>query len=241
MTTKPAELVLLSFYVFFLVVALSFAFLACWRINTYSFSADLAQNYPVSFDELPEYRINYGNPNSNTYLSFIARNRVRFQKNRAQEQLESIIERSMSISAEQFSDRTQSTLSGDPISSKDSMKSPEISIIYTMWPDSTPKKSSSHAYNETFGHRSSSFAISHLSNDTVSSLQSSKTFAGSGMDFSPLRPRDWSEAHVKKDFISNAFRQSILILCSRLFSKFIRLDTAGKLKQPIGPGLHLCV
>ncbi|EFP76038.2 hypothetical protein PGT21_001273 [Puccinia graminis f. sp. tritici] len=199
MTTKPAELVLLSFYVLFLIIALSFAFLACWRINTYSFPSCLARNYAVSFTDLPETEYtNYGNPSTNTYLSFIARSRIRFQKKTAQEQLESAIERSMTINAETFSDRTQSTLSSDPISSGNSMKSPEISIIYSTWPASGPQKTTSQSYKEENGHRSNSFAMSHLSNGTDSSFHSGKSFASTGMDFSSLRPRDWSEAHVKK-------------------------------------------
>ncbi|KAI9622048.1 hypothetical protein H4Q26_015486 [Puccinia striiformis f. sp. tritici PST-130] len=184
MTIKPAELVLLSFYVLFLVVALSLTFLACWRIGTYSYSPELGENYACAFTESPRRR-DHGNPNTDTYLSFVARNRARFLEDMAQEQLASAIERSLTVNAENFSDRTQSTLSTDPIPYEDPLKS--------------PKKVSIQPYKEQIEHRSLSFAMSHLSSTgTGSSLQSSKTFAGSGMDLSSIRPRDWSEAHVKK-------------------------------------------
>ncbi|KAH9453861.1 hypothetical protein Pst134EB_013963 [Puccinia striiformis f. sp. tritici] len=198
MTIKPAELVLLSFYVSFLVVALSLTFLACWRIGTYSYSPELGENYACAFTESPRRR-DHGNPNTDTYLSFVARNRARFLEDMAQEQLASAIERSLTVNAENFSDRTQSTLSTDPIPYEDPLKSSKISIHYSMWPASSPKKVSIQPYKEQIEHRSLSFAMSHLSSTgTGSSLQSSKTFAGSGMDLSSFRPRDWSEAHVKK-------------------------------------------
>ncbi|KNZ51509.1 hypothetical protein VP01_3921g1, partial [Puccinia sorghi] len=56
MILKPAELVLLSFYVLFLMVALSFACMAFWRLNIHYFSPDLDQAYADAFTELPGNR-----------------------------------------------------------------------------------------------------------------------------------------------------------------------------------------
>jgi hypothetical protein len=158
MILKPAELVLLSFYLLFLVVALSFALLAFCRINIYSTSPDSNQNYGGAFTEfIPGHR-NYIDLNSDTYISFIARNRSRFQKNMAQkQQLESGIQRSLTASAEDLSDRTQSTILADPISSVASIKYPESKIL--LWPPSSPLRASIRFEKEKIDHRFTSFAM----------------------------------------------------------------------------------
>lgn len=194
MILKPAELVLLSFYVLFLMVALSFACMAFWRLNIHYFSPDLDQAYADAFTELPGNR-NYVELNGNAYLSLIARNRNRFQKNMAEKQLESDIQRSLSASVDYFSDRTPSTLVVDPMPSLDSTNSPhEITIPSSCRPPTGPKWLSTQSQKEQIDQRSISIAIS----GTVLSLQSSKKPIVSGIDYSSLHARDWpSEAHIK--------------------------------------------